>query len=341
MFVIIFIIYIELKAHMKVISMFSGAGGLDLGFQQSGFEIIWANEYDKAIWETYKKNHNTFLDTRSIIDIPSSDIPSCDGIIGGPPCQSWSLAGSHGGIKDSRGKLFYEFIRVLKSKLPKFFIAENVPGIVSKKHISDFEKIINEFVLSGYRVYYQVLNASDFEVPQDRKRVFIVGFREDLSINNFEFPATISIKKNLHDVISDIKGKEIPALGKNKSNNGSCIISNHEYMVGGFSAIYMSRNRVKSWGEQSFTIQASGRHAPLHPDAPKMPKIGKDLHEFVKDELTKYRRLTVRECADIQTFPRNFHFIYNNINDGYKMVGNAVPVQLAYHVATSIRQALN
>lgn len=102
---------------MKIVSFFAGAGGLDLGFKKAGFDVIWANEYDKEIWETYEKNHkNTVLDKRSIVDIPSDEVPDCDGIIGGPPCQSWSEAGSKRGIADKRGQLFYEFMRILVDK---------------------------------------------------------------------------------------------------------------------------------------------------------------------------------------------------------------------------------
>lgn len=119
---------------MNIISLFSGAGGLDLGFQKAGFSILWANEYDKTIWETYEKNHSTHLDKRDIRNIPSSDIPDCDGIIGGPPCQSWSEAGAGRGIDDNRGKLFYEFIRILNDKRPKFFVAENVSGMLADLH---------------------------------------------------------------------------------------------------------------------------------------------------------------------------------------------------------------
>src|SRR6266550_916743 len=112
---------------MKVISFFAGAGGLDLGFQKAGFNVAWANEYDKEIWETFEKNHKqTKLDKRSIADISSAEVPDCDGIIGGPPCQSWSEAGSLRGINDNRGKLFFDFIRILRDKQPMFFLAENV-----------------------------------------------------------------------------------------------------------------------------------------------------------------------------------------------------------------------
>lgn len=127
---------------MKIVSFFAGAGGLDLGFQKAGFDVIWANEYDKDIWETYEKNHpKTILDKRSIVEIQSDEVPECDGIIGGPPCQSWSEAGSLRGINDKRGQLFYDFIRILEAKQPKFFLAENVSGMLLDRHSEALKNI--------------------------------------------------------------------------------------------------------------------------------------------------------------------------------------------------------
>lgn len=324
---------------MNIISLFSGAGGLDLGFKRAGFNILWANEFDKSIWETYVKNHNTPLDTRDIRLIKSSEIPDCDGIIGGPPCQSWSEAGAKRGIKDSRGQLFYEFIRVLRDKQPKFFVAENVSGMLSGTHKEAVQNILNLFNETGYNVGLHLVNAANYEVPQDRKRVFYIGFRKDIQ-PIYNFPDPKSTKITLKESIWDLKDSAMPAKDKNKTNGTKCIIPNHEYMTGGFSSIYMSRNRVRSWDEQSFTIQAGGRHAPIHPNAPKMLLVEKNKRIFVPGKEDLYRRLSVRECARIQTFPDDFIFFYNDIADGYKMVGNAVPVNLAYHVANSIKNAL-
>ncbi len=321
---------------MNIISLFSGAGGLDLGFQKAGFNILWANEYDKTIWETYEKNHQTPLDKRDIRNIPSSDIPDCDGIIGGPPCQSWSEAGAGRGIDDSRGKLFYEFIRILKDKRPKFFVAENVSGMLADLHKEAVKNILSHFEEAGYNVTVNLVNAANYDVPQDRKRVFYIGFRKDLNIN-YKFPEPLNYKITLREAIWDLKDTAIKAQDKNKTNGEECIIPNHEYMNGGFSTIYMSRNRVRSWDEQSFTIQAGGRHAPIHPQAPKMLFVEKNKRIFVPGKENLYRRLSVRECARIQTFPDDFIFYYTDIADGYKMVGNAVPVMLAYHVAKSIK----
>ncbi len=320
---------------MNIISLFSGAGGLDLGFQKAGFNILWANEYDKTIWETYEKNHSTPLDKRDIRNIPSSDIPDCDGIIGGPPCQSWSEAGAGRGIEDSRGKLFYEFIRILKDKRPKFFVAENVSGMLADLHREAVKSILSNFEEAGYSVTVNLANAANYAVPQDRNRVFYIGFRKDLNID-YRFPAPLNYKITLKDAIWDLKDTAIKAQDKNKTNGGNCLIPNHEYMNGGFSTIYMSRNRVRNWDEQSFTIQAGGRHAPIHPQAPKMIFVEKNKRIFVPGKEALYRRLSVRECARIQTFPDDFIFYYTDIADGYKMVGNAVPVMLAYHIAKSI-----
>ncbi len=322
----------------KIVALFSGCGGLDLGFRKAGFDVVWANEYDKDIWETYEKNHlDTVLDKRDIRDISSGEIPDCVGIIGGPPCQSWSEAGTQRGINDDRGKLFLEYVRILKDKQPLFFLAENVSGMLHKKHQGALDNIIAAFEEAGYVISYQLLNAMHYDVPQERKRVIFIGYRVDLQ-NNFDFGL---IKKSLRvptlqDAIWDLHHSAIPGRETNKTNGELCHIPNHEYMIGGFSSMYMSRNRVRSWNEPSFTIQAGGRHAPIHPQANKMIHVGKDECIFDPNSLQPYRRLSVRECARIQTFPDDFVFHYKNIADGYKMIGNAVPVNFSYSLAQVI-----
>jgi len=328
---------------MKIVSLFAGAGGLDLGFSNAGFNVIWANEYDKDIWKTYEKNHpNTILDKRSITQIPNEDVPECDGIIGGPPCQSWSEAGSMRGIEDNRGQLFFEFIRLLEAKQPYFFLAENVSGMLLLRHKEALDNIKNHFRNAGigYDLHFKMLNAKDFKVPQDRKRVFFIGFRSDLKID-FKFPKGFKEIIPLSKAIGDLTDNVLSAKNGKNANNGNCSVPNHEYMNGSFSSIFMSRNRVRSWDETSFTIQAGARHAPLHPQAPKMKFIEQNKREFVKGKESLYRRLSVRECARIQTFPDNFIFHYNNISAGYKMIGNAVPVRLAYYIAKEIKQSLS
>lgn len=324
----------------KIVSLFSGAGGLDKGFEQAGFDIVWANEYDSTIWETFEYNFpNTNLDKRSVRNVPSDDIPDCIGIIGGPPCQSWSEAGALRGINDSRGQLFYEFIRILRDKKPLFFLAENVEGMLAQRHSDALSNIKKLFKESGYNLSFRLINANNYNVPQDRKRVIFVGYRNDLNLK-FEFPEVQQYKPVLKDAIWDLRETALPAKEKNYTNGSKCIIPNHEYMIGGFSTIFMSRNRVRAWDEPSFTIQAGGRHAPIHPQAPKMTFIEQNKREFVKGKEHLYRRLSLRECARIQTFPDDFEFKYSNLANGYKMVGNAVPVNMAYALASKIMQDL-
>jgi DNA (cytosine-5)-methyltransferase 1 len=333
---------------MKIISLFSGCGGLDLGFTQAGFKLVYANDIDKAVWETFEKNHGIPIDKRSLFDIKSKEIPDADGIVGGPPCQSWSLAGEMRGAKDTRGQLFYEYIRVLKNKQPKFFLAENVPGIISRTHIGEFNNILEQFSNLGYDVTYHLVDARNYGVPQERKRVIVVGYKKSLGLR-FKLPAfthSESGGNNLQgektkkwvtlgdkSAIGDLPDP-VPALTKNKANK-DLKIPNHEYMTGTFSSIYMSRNRRRCFSEPSFTIQAGGRHAPLHPSSAEMVFVEKDKWKF-KGANPVFRRLSVRECARIQTFPDDFVFYYENVSDGYKMIGNAVPVRLAKVMAEKI-----
>lgn len=331
------------KGKTKVLSLFSGCGGLDLGFEEAGFEIPVANEFDKSIWKTYEINHpKTELLKGDIRKIDENALnKDFDGIIGGPPCQSWSEAGALKGIDDERGKLFYDYIRILNKVKPKFFLAENVSGMLAERHEKARNNIIRLFKEAGYDVTITLVNAKNYGVAQERERVFYIGFRKDLNIK-FVFPNGSTEDENkrltLKDVIYDLRETAIPALDKNKHNPKA--INNNEYFTGAYSPIFMSRNRVKQWDEQAFTVQASGRQCQLHPQAPKMVKVGKDKCEFAKGKEKKYRRMTVREVARVQGFPDKFKFDYVDVNDGYKMIGNAVPVHLAYEVAKAIKKYL-
>lgn len=323
---------------MQLVSFFSGAGGLDLGFANAGFDVQWANEYDSDIWATFAHNHpDTVLDRRSITELATDEVPDCDGIIGGPPCQSWSAAGALRGVEDKRGQLFFDFIRILEAKQPLFFLAENVAGMLAPRHREALGQIKKMFAGAGkgYVLSFQMLNAADYSVPQDRKRVFFVGYRKDLGLK-FQFPEPHQEQVSLEESIWDLKDTAVPAAPGNYASS-HCAMPNHEYWTGSFSSLYMSRNRVRSWEEPSFTIQAGGRHAPLHPQAPKMELVEKDVRRFVPGCEHLYRRLSVRECARIQTFPDDFVFHYKNVAAGYKMIGNAVPVKLAEALALKIR----
>lgn len=310
---------------LKTVSFFAGCGGLDLGFENAGFHIVWANDNNKKVEETYRYNHkDTELVIKSIVDIKSEEIPDCDVILGGPPCQSWSLAGAMKGKEDSRGQLFYEYVRVIKDKRPKAFIAENVKGIVSKAHIDAFNEIVDMFKECGYIVTHKLVNAKDYGVPQDRERVFIVGIRDDID-SSYVFPDKTHTKDSYVTLES--------AIGDLRDNPG-------EWMEGAFSPIFMSRNRRRAWNGVAFTVQASGRQTQIHPDSPEMENIDKDKWQFKKESGKLIRRMSVRECARIQTFPDYFEFLSSQLNENYKMIGNAVPVKLGEAIARSLRDCL-
>ena len=307
---------------MNVISLFSGCGGLDLGFERAGFDIPVANEYDPTIFETFKVNHpRTHLIEGDIRKVTKKDIAQflsgdVDGIIGGPPCQSWSEAGALRGIEDARGQLFFDYIRILKEFRPRFFLAEE----------------------AGYDVSLTMVNAKNYGVAEERKRVFYIGFRNDLHID-FVFPKGSTEddekKLTLRNIIWDLQETAVPAGPKNYHNPEA--INNNEYFTGAYSPIFMSRNRVKGWDEQAFTVQASGLQCQLHPQAPKMVKFGTNDCRFVEGKENLYRRMTIRETARVQGFPDDFKFIYKETNNVYKMIGNAVPVNLAYEIAVAIK----
>ena len=218
---------------MDIVSFFAGCGGLDLGFAWAGFKTIWANEWDREIWQTYELNHpDTYLDRRDIREISSSDIPDYIGIVGGPPCQSWSEAGKQKGIKDDRGRflngllmgetpktapvrLFLEYIRILRDKQPLFFLAENVSGMLHKKHSSALKNIIAAFTEAGYRVSFKLLDAVNSGVPQNRKRVIFVGFRQDLK-RTFNFDLSQQPTLTLKDAIWDLRESALAAKKKIK-----------------------------------------------------------------------------------------------------------------------------
>lgn len=321
------------KADIPIISLFAGAGGMDMGFHNAGFITQWANEYDKAIAPSFEYNFpDVEFDGRSICDIPNNELPqNITGVIGGPPCQSWSEAGARRGINDPRGKLFYEYLRVINKIKPTFFVAENVHGLVHERNSSSFKTILKLFEKAGYTVSWKVLQASDYGVPQDRRRVFIVGYKKTLK-KTFVFPSPLTEKVTLRDAIGDLAKLKLGTTRK---------VKNHEFVDSGYSSIFMSRNRVRNWDEQSFTILATDRHIPFHPQAPKMIRTDTERRAFVPGKEHLYRRLTVRECARIQTFPDDYIFKYKHIRNAYKMIGNAVPVELAYHIACTIKDDLS
>ena len=327
---------------MNVVSLFAGCGGLDLGFEQAGFNVIWANELERHCRSTYIRNHpKTEFVLGDICKIDPNSIPDCDGFIGGPPCQSWSVGGKQKGLDDKRGMLFINYIELIKAKQPKFFVIENVKGMLDDKFKDVFEDFVKRLDNAGYDVQWALLDAVNFRIPQNRERVFFVGFKKELNVT-FTFPnPTCAEPITLEKAIGDITEEPNFYSGRKKDNIVEHKRPNHDVLTSKFGSFYYRGNRRRGWQQPSFTINATADFAPLHPSSPKMMYFGHENWNFQKDKMEEYRRLSVRECARIQTFPDTFIFEYDNIKDAYKMIGNAVPPRLGNEIAKAILCALN
>ena len=348
------------ETKVNTLSLFSGCGGLDLGFELAGLALVIGEEkalkafkdkdayfkerkkslvhyfYSNDIFteasESYATNflNNIYLDSTDIRKI--SNFPKADIVLGGFPCPGFSEAGPRL-VDDERNFLYLHFIRCLLQSKPKVFVAENVKGMLTLGNGEVFKQIVEDFAAAGYVIHHKLLDSSHYDVPEIRERVILVGIRTDL-VDTFDYPEEtrgVEGKKpvlTLRDAIWDLREKP------------------GEYFEGDYSSIFMSRNRKKSWDEPSFTIQASGRQAPIHPDGGPMVHVGKDKYEF-SDGKENNRRLSIREIARIQTFPDWFYFSKGNAKKNnnakidlvYRQIGNAVPVMLAYNVGKSVLEA--
>lgn len=301
---------------MKVVSLFSGAGGLDLGFIKAGHKIIWANDNFPDAVETYRKNIGKHIVCGDISEIPSEQIPNHDILIGGFPCQGFSVANTKRGEHDERNKLYLELLRVLLDKQPKFFVAENVKGILSLNQGKVFEMIISDFMKAHYKVKHKVLNAADFGVPQKRERVIILGARNDLDFN-LEYPEPTHAenlglfgKKKWVSIGEALFG--IPEPEEEHS------LFNHTY----------SKFKLK------FNGYLGNRAIDPSRPAPTVTARGDEKGGVVVlHHPNNHRRMSVRELALAQSFPIDFVFEGNN-SSAYRQIGNAVPPLLAFAIAS-------
>jgi len=299
---------------MRVVSLFSGAGGLDLGLIQAGHNIIWANDFDRDSVATYSANIGSHIVQAPIEDIPSSDIPNSDMIVGGFPCQGFSQANVNRVENDPRNALYREFVRVLSDKQPFFFLAENVRGLLSLDNGEAYRGIVSGFERAGYRVNTKVLNAADFGVPQNRHRVIFLGVRRDLPLSvEFNHPepthsAVLNDGKKPHVTVGEAL-KAVP-----DPIDFPDAVPNQEYSKYKLVVRNFTGHRLTDPNKPSPTILARGNggggvNATPHPSG--------------------LRRMSVRESATVQTFPLDFKFM-GRMGSAYRQVGNAVPVKLGY-----------
>lgn len=297
------------------ISLFSGAGGLDMGFERAGFRTIWANDFESDACKTHENWSTAKVVCGDIAKVDEKDVPDADVMLGGFPCQGFSLSGPRK-IDDSRNVLYKHYVRIVKAKKPLMFVGENVKGLLTMGNGTIIEAIIEDFSQCGYDVFFKLLNAKDYEVPEDRERVIIVGFRKDLNIKSFEYPAPRNYTVTMREAL-----KNIPEPKPD------------EVCDAPYSSRYMSRNRKRDWDDVSYTIPAMAKQVTLWPGSPDMTKVDTDLWKFGDHGTT--RRFSWREAAAIQTFPSTLEF-YGDLTSKYKQIGNAVPVKLAEIIATHL-----
>ncbi|MCG1993965.1 DNA cytosine methyltransferase [Staphylococcus epidermidis] len=326
---------------MNSIELFAGAGGLALGIEKAGFEHKALVEIDKYASATLRENfNNKIVWEADITKLNPKDLnikEDIDLISGGAPCQSFSYAGLRKGIEDARGTLFYDYARFIKFFQPKVFIFENVRGIINHDNGKTLNTILTIFRKLNYKVDWQLLKAVDYEVAQKRERIFIIGVRNDihLEIGDFEFPSKINNTLTLKDVLKDVPdsvGAKYPESKKKvldlvppggywrdlPDEIAKKYMGKSYYLGGGKTGIA----RRMSWDEPSLTLTTSPQQKQTercHPD--------------------ETRPFTTREYARIQSFPDTFNFM-GSTNNIYKQIGNAVPVNLAYHVGLSVKKYL-
>lgn len=337
---------VEAKANkLTTVSLFSGCGGMDKGFigdfavfenrnkkyfSSNSFNIVWANDIDPGAVETYKLNIGQHIESVDIALIANEEIPDCDVVIGGFPCQDFSIAGKQKGFKAERGNLYKQMIRVVQNKKPKAFVAENVKNILNPKLWDStrnqpvIKTICEDFEKLGYIVQYKCLNAPDYGIPQNRKRVFIVGIRNDIK-SKFFFPEPMHPLMTSKEAIDDLWGKE----------SDSKIFNHNQVSLAKFRPVSqngMQGNEMIPANAPSHTMRAEhhmniqAHYRTLHP-------------ENDTDDRSYWRRLTVREAARLQTFPDQFKFVGSK-SDCYKQVGNAVPPMLGWYIAKALEKCL-
>lgn len=305
---------------MTITSLFSGAGGLDLGLIQAGNTVIWANDFDKDAVATYRANLGNHIVLGDIKEIPLEDIPCADVVTGGFPCQGFSIANLKRHVSDERNRLYQFFYSIVKSKQPKYFIAENVKGILSLGKGEVIRQIVNDFNEAGYLVEVHKVNVADYGVPQHRERVIIIGQRRDISDHMlFVFPSPSH---------SDKDGSLLPWVGME-----SALTDMPEgYEASSDPNAYGSKYK---FAERNFTAHRASD--PLRPSPTILARGNGKGGVCAIPHYSGERRLTIRESAVIQTFPYDYVF-YGKMGSCYRQIGNAVPVLFARKLGEELKR---
>lgn len=316
---------------LKVASLFCGCGGTDVGllgdfdflgkyYNSNSMEIVYANDIDDNACKIFKENFGMTPDNRDIREVKTEEIPEFDILTGGFPCQSFSIVAQNPkrlGVKDERGKLFFEMCRILRERQPKCFIAENVKGILTANKRSAFPLILKEFEESGYDVQYQILNSADYGVPQKRERVIIVGFRKDLNIT-FSFPEAEIEDETKYTPLKTIIEKRV----------------DEKYFFSERAVAGMMKKR-----ESMNKGRAQDINKPCNTVGAHLAKVSLNSTDPVLMEGERYRRFTPREVARIQSFPDDFELVGSEAAQ-YRALGNAIPPVMFWYVAKAVSKEL-
>lgn len=315
---------------LKVASFFAGVGGIDLGFEKAGFKTIYANEFDSYAAETFELNFNINIDQRDINTVPADEIPDFDIMLAGFPCQAFSIAGYRQGFNDEqgRGNLFFELVRILESKRPRVAFFENVKNLVSHDNGNTFRVICSELDKLGYKYLFQVLNAAEYgNVPQNRERIYIVAFRNKEDYANFDLPKSIPLNKTIHDVIdfdNKVDDKFYYTAEKNiffdQLKNE---MTKHDTTYQ-WRRVYVRENKSKLVPTLTANMGTGGHNVPL-----------------ILTNSNKIRKLTPRECFNVQGFPTDYKLPNQSNGRLYKQAGNSVAVPVVERIAKNIAKAIS
>lgn len=315
--------------NLKCASFFAGVGGIDLGFQQAGFETVYANEFDDYAAETFEQNFNIKVDRRDIHLVKTDEIPDFDILLAGFPCQAFSIAGYRQGFDDEKGRgdLFFELVRIIKAKKPQIAFFENVKNLVSHDKGNTFRVICEQLDLLGYKYIHQVMNACEYgNVPQNRERIYIIAFKDIADYANFKMPLSIPLTRTIKDVIDfDLKTDD-----KYYYSESNCSFyeklkrdMKNSDTVYQWRRVYVRENKSNLVPTLTANMGTGGHNVPL-----------------ILTNDKKIRKLTPHECFSVQGFPKDFKLPKQANGRLYKQAGNSVVVPVINRIATAINDVL-
>lgn len=311
---------------MRVCSLFSGIGGIDLAFEQAGFEIVWANEFDKDAAETYRKNFgSSYLIECDVRKVKAEDVPDCDVLIAGFPCQPFSSIGFQKGFSDPRGTLFFEIARIVQTKRPPVVFLENVANLLEHDDGKTFLAVYNALVPYGYTIKYRVMDAIEYSnIPQHRTRIYIVAFLDNDKCERFEFPEKVKLTTKLNDIlVRDIKHDE-------------------SYYYTDSSVYYEDLHNIVTDKLALYKIYDSGVSRKPHYVCPTLTANMGTFPDRVPIILDDYgiRKITPYECLALQGFPQEYRFPRIPMASAYKQCGNSVVVPVIRRIAEKIKEVM-